>query len=71
VLYYHITAWISSQSKSPEAAYLFMQWLSSTRTYTWMAGNPGGYFDPMQKANFSEPLVSRAIEQHRWTPAME
>jgi multiple sugar transport system substrate-binding protein len=58
VLYYHITAWLSSKGKSPEAAYLFMQWLSSTRTYTWMAGNPGGYFDPMQLANFKEPLVS-------------
>ena len=23
-----------------------------------MAGNPGGYFDPMQRANFKEPLVS-------------
>lgn len=22
-----------------------------------MAGNPGGYFDPMQQANFKEPLV--------------
>ena len=59
VLYYHITAWISTKSAYPEAAYLFMQWLSSTRTYTWMAGNPGGYFDPMQKANFKEPLVSQ------------
>lgn len=64
VLYYHITAWISSQSKSPEAAYLFMQWLSSTRTYTWMAGNPGGYFDPMQKANFSEPLVAATYHDY-------
>ena len=59
VLYYHITAWISSKSTHPEAAYLFLQWLSSTRTYTWMAGNPGGYFDPMQKANFKEPLVAQ------------
>lgn len=58
VLYYNITAWISSQSQYPEAAYLFMQWLSSTRTYTWMAGNPGGYFDPFQQANFKEPLVA-------------
>jgi multiple sugar transport system substrate-binding protein len=24
-----------------------------------MAGNPGGYFDPMQKANFKEPLVAQ------------
>ncbi len=58
VLYYHITGWISSKSAYPEAAYLFMQWLSSTRTYSWMTGNPGGYFDPMQTANFNEPLVA-------------
>jgi multiple sugar transport system substrate-binding protein len=57
VLYYHITGWISTKSKNQEAAYLFMQWLSSTRTYTWMCGNPGGYFDPMQLSNFNEPLV--------------
>lgn len=64
VLYYHITAWISSKSAHPEAAYLFMQWLSSTRTYTWMAGNPGGYFDPMQKANFAEPLVASTYQSY-------
>lgn len=64
VLYYHITAWISSKSAHPEAAYLFMQWLSSTRTYTWMAGNPGGYFDPMQKANFKEPLVAQSYQAY-------
>ncbi|MBT5241718.1 MAG: extracellular solute-binding protein, partial [Rhodospirillaceae bacterium] len=57
VLYYHITGWISTKSKNQEAAYLFMQWLSSTRTYSWMCGNPGGYFDPMQLSNFNEPLV--------------
>jgi multiple sugar transport system substrate-binding protein len=64
VIYYNITAWLSSKSKSPEAAYLFMQWLSSTRTYTWMAGNPGGYFDPFQQANFKEPLVSATYQPY-------
>jgi multiple sugar transport system substrate-binding protein len=64
VLYYHITAWLSSKSKYPEAAYLFMQWLSSTRTYTWMAGNPGGYFDPMQAANFKESLVAATYQPY-------
>ena len=57
VIYYNINAEVSSQSKYPEAAYLFLQWLSSTRTFSWMAGNPAGYFDPFQKANFAEPLV--------------
>ena len=64
VLYYHISAWISSKSQYPEAAYLFMQWLSSTRTYSWMAGNPGGYFDPMQQANFKEPLVAATYHDY-------
>lgn len=64
VLYYHITAWVSSKSDYQEAAYLFLQWLSSTRTYTWMAGNPGGYFDPMQKANFKEPLVASTYHSY-------
>ncbi len=64
VLYYHITAWVSSKSEYPEAAYLFLQWLSSTRTYTWMAGNPGGYFDPMQQANFKEPLVESTYHSY-------
>ena len=64
VIYYHITGWIASKSKHPEAAYLFMQWLSSTRTYSWMTGNPGGYFDPFQQANFKEPLVSKTYHPY-------
>jgi len=64
VLYYHITGWVSSKSDYQEAAYLFMQWLSSTRTYTWMCGNPGGYFDPMQQANFKEPLCAATYQPY-------
>lgn len=62
VIYYNINAEVSSQSKNPEAAYLFLQFISSTRMFSWMAGNPAGYFDPFQKANFAEPLV---IETYR------
>lgn len=57
VLYYNINAEVSEQSQNKETAYLFLQWLSSTRIFSWMTGNPGGYFDPFQKANLSEPLV--------------
>ncbi len=64
VIYYNITGTVSSRSQNPEAAYLFLQWLSSTRTYSWMAGNPAGYFDPFQKANFEEQFVSETYHPY-------
>ena len=56
-LYLNTSATVSSQSKHPEAAYLFLQWLGSTRVFTWMSANPGGYYDPWQLANLTDPLV--------------
>lgn len=64
VIYYNITGTVSSQAQSVEAAYLFLQWLSSTRTYSWMAGNPAGYFDPFQRANFEEPFVEETYHPY-------
>lgn len=58
VMYYSVTAWISPKSKNAEAAYLFLQWLSSTRTFTLIMASPTGFFDPFQQANFKEPLVA-------------
>lgn len=48
---------VSSQSKFKEAAYLFLQWTGSTRVFSWLTANPGGFFDPFQLANFEDPLV--------------
>lgn len=64
VLYYNINAEVSSQSEYPEMAYLFLQWASSTRTFSWMSGNPGGYFDPFQIANFKDPLVNQTYHEY-------
>jgi multiple sugar transport system substrate-binding protein len=64
VIYYNITGTISPKSANTEAAYLFLQWLSSTRTYSWMTGNPGGYFDPFQKANFADPFVQETYHPY-------
>jgi multiple sugar transport system substrate-binding protein len=53
----NITLAVSSQSKYAEASYLLLQWLSSTSIYTWMTGNPAGYFDPFQVTDFQDPIV--------------
>ena len=61
-LYLNTSATVSSQSKYPEAAYLLLQYLSSTRVFTWLSANPGGYFDPWQLAN------SQRSSRHRNLP---
>jgi len=64
VMFYSVTGWISPKSKNQETAYLFLQWLSSTRTFTLMMASPTGYFDPFQKANFKEPLVAENYQPY-------
>lgn len=51
----NITLAVSSQSEYPEAAYLTLQWLNAI--YSWMVGNPAGYFDPFQESDFEDPIV--------------
>lgn len=53
----NITFGVSAQSKYPEAAYLFLQWANSPQVFTWMVGNPAGYFDPFQTSDFEDPVV--------------
>jgi multiple sugar transport system substrate-binding protein len=64
-LYLNTSATVSAQSKYPEAAYLLLQWMSSTRVFTWMSANPGGYFDPWQLANLSDPMVSETYHPYQ------
>lgn len=63
-LYNSTSATVSAQSRYPEAAYLFLQWLSSTRIYSWLSANPGGYLDPWQLANLSDPLVAETYHSY-------
>jgi multiple sugar transport system substrate-binding protein len=65
VMFYSVTGWISPKSKNNEAAYLFLQWLGSTRIFTLMMASPTGYFDPFQKANFKEPLVAANYQPYQ------
>lgn len=57
VLWFNLSAMVSSQAKNAELCYLFLQWLGSSRIYSWMTANPGGYFDPFRLSDFSDPLV--------------
>jgi multiple sugar transport system substrate-binding protein len=63
-LYLNTSGSVSSQSKYPEAAYLFLHWLSSTRIYTWLSSNPAGFYDPWQLANMSDPLVIQTYHDY-------
>ena len=53
----NLTLAVSTQSEYPDAAYLTLQWLDSPSIYTWMTGNPAGYFDPFQVTDFEDPAV--------------
>ena len=53
----NVTFGVSSQSDTPEAAYLFLQWANSPNMFTWMVGNPAGFFDPFQLSDWEDPLV--------------
>ena len=58
VLWFSLTGMVSAQSQFPEVAYLLLQWLGSSRIYSWMTANPGGYFDPFSPERFqADPLV--------------
>ncbi len=64
VLWLNLSASVSAQSKHPEACYLLLQWLGSSRIYSWMTANPGGYFDPFQLSNFADPLVRQTYHDY-------
>ena len=60
----NITLAVSTQSKYPEAAYLFLQWANSPSMFTFMVGNPAGYFDPFQKSDFEDPVVVGSYHEY-------
>lgn len=64
VLWLNLSASVSSQAKNPEACYLLLQWLGSSRIYAWMTANPGGYFDPFRLSDFSDPLVRQTYHAY-------
>lgn len=64
VLWFNLSASVSAQSEYPEASYLLLQWLGSSRIYSWMTANPGGFFDPFQLSNFADPLVRQTYHAY-------
>jgi multiple sugar transport system substrate-binding protein len=53
----NITLGVSTQSKYPDASYLFLQWANSPQMFSFMVGNPAGYYDPFQATDFKDPVV--------------
>ena len=60
----NVTFGVSSQSEFAEAAYLFLQWGNSPEIFTWMVGNPAGFFDPFQNENFTDPIVAGSYKDY-------
>lgn len=71
VIYYNVTCSVASKSKNAEAAYLFLQYISSTRTFSRITGNPVGGCDPFQQANFADPFVQANNHDYMMTPIRE
>ena len=55
---------VSTQTKYPEAAYLLLQWANSPSIFTWMVGNPAGYYDPFQLSDWKDPVVVDSYHQY-------
>ena len=71
VLWLNLSASVSAQSQHPEAAYLLLQWLGSSRIYAWMTANPGGYFDPFRISDFTDPLVRQTYHDYHMDMVLE
>ncbi len=48
---------VASNGKYKEAAYLFLQWVSSGKVSSWLVANPAGYYDPWKVPHFKDPFV--------------
>ncbi len=55
---------VAANTKYPEAIYLFLQWASSGRIFTWMTGNPAGYYDPVHISDFKDPVVVNSYHDY-------
>ena len=56
---------VSSQSKYPEASYLTLQWADSPSIFTWMTGNPAGFYDPFQLSDWKDPVVVNSYHPYQ------
>ena len=56
---------VSSQSKFAEASYLLLQWAGSNSIFTWMTGNPAGYYDPFQLSDWKDPVVVNSYHPYQ------
>jgi multiple sugar transport system substrate-binding protein len=71
VIYFNVSASVAAKSQYPEATYLLLQYLSSTRTFSRICANPVGGSDPFQLANLADPNVQRNAKEYMMEPIRE
>jgi multiple sugar transport system substrate-binding protein len=53
-----------SNKKYHEAYYLILQWAGAARVFTWMVGNPAGYYDPNRTWTLNDPIVRASYKPY-------
>lgn len=53
-----------ADKKTHEAAYLVLQWASAAHVFTWMVGNPAGYYDPNKSFSLNDPTVRASYKPY-------
>ena len=65
VIFYNISYGVNNHVSANRqlAAYLFLQWAGSSKIYTWLTFNPGGYQDPHHKVSFTRSVRDRELQE--------
>ena len=62
---------VAANTKYPEAVYLFLQWASSGKIFTWLVANPAGYYDPVHISDFKDPIVVSSYHEYHISTYVE
>jgi multiple sugar transport system substrate-binding protein len=66
IVYYNAQYGVNAfaDPKRHEAAYLVLQWASGAHVFSWMVGNPAGYYDPNRAYTLDDPAVRELYQPY-------